>query len=155
LNDAVFATNASGQTALYDSVILGLYQFRATAGRKALVVISDGGDNHSWVDYDTLLRYTRTIGVPIYVIGVDIGMTEFSVRSKLKELAGDSGGEIFFTTDAKKIPEIVSKIETELRSQYVLSYRTDSTKPDGEFRTVTVACDKPEVALRTMRGYIP
>jgi hypothetical protein len=37
----------------------------------------------------------------------------------------------------------------------VLSYLTDSTKPDGEFRAVTVACDKPEVALRTMRGYIP
>jgi len=155
LNDAVFATNANGQTALYDSVILGLYQFRATSGRKALVVISDGGDNHSWVDYDTLLRYTRTIGVPIYVIGVDIGMTEFGVRSKLKELSGDTGGEIFFTTDAKKIPEIVERIETELRSQYILSYRTDSTKPDGEFRAVAVACDKPDVSLRTMRGYIP
>jgi VWFA-related protein len=155
LNDAVFATIASGQTALYDSVILGLYQFRATTGRKALVVISDGGDNHSWVDYDTLLRYTRTIGVPIYVIGVDIAMTEFGVRSKLKELSGDTGGEIFFTTDPKKIPDIVERIETELRSQYILSYRTDSTKADGEFRAVAVACDKPEVALRTMRGYIP
>ena len=155
LNEAVFATNATGQTALYDSVILGLYQFRTTTGRKALVVISDGGDNHSWVDYPTLLRYSRTIGVPIYVIGVDIGLTEFSVRSKLKELAGDTGGEIFFTTDAKKIPEIVQRIETELRSQYVLSYRTDSTRPDGEFRAVTVACDKPDVSLRTMRGYIP
>ena len=155
LNEAVFATNATGQTALYDSVILGLYQFRGTTGRKALVVISDGGDNHSWVDYPTLLRYTRTIGVPIYVIAVDIGMTEFSVRSKLKELAGDTGGEIFFTTNAKKIPEVVQRIETELRSQYVLSYRTDSTKPDGEFRSVTVACDKAGVLLRTMRGYIP
>ncbi len=155
LNDAVFATNASGQTALYDSVVLGLYQFRATTGRKALVVISDGGDNHSWVDYDTLLRYTRTIGVPIYIIGVDLGLTDFAVKSKLKELAGDTGGEIFFTTDARKIPEVVQRIETELRSQYILSYRTDSTKPDGEFRAVTVACDKPEVALRTMRGYIP
>ena len=155
LNEAVFATNASGQTALYDSVILGLYQFRATTGRKALVVISDGGDNHSWVDYATLLRYARTIGVPIYIIGVDIGLTELGVKGKLKELSGDTGGDIFFTTDAKKIPEIVERIETELRSQYVLSYRTESTKPDGEFRAVAVACDKPDVRLRTMRGYVP
>ena len=155
LNEAVMATNASGQTALYDSVILGLYQFRATTGRKALVVVSDGGDNHSWVDYATLLRYTRSIGVPIYVIGVDIGMTELGVKSKLKELAGDTGGEIFFTTNARKIPEIVQRIETELRSQYVLSYRTDSTKGDGEFRAVSVACKRPDVAIRTMRGYIP
>lgn len=155
LNQAVFATNASGQTALYDSVILGLYQFRATSGRKALVVVSDGGDNHSWVDYPTLLRYTRSIGVPIYVIGVEIGLTQFSVRSKLKELAGDTGGEVFFTTDPKRIPEIAQRIETELRSQYVLSYRTDSTKPDGEFRSIAVACRRPEVRIRTMRGYVP
>jgi len=155
LNQAVFATNASGQTALYDSVILGLYQFRATTGRKALVVISDGGDNHSWVDYPTLLRYTRSIGVPIYVIGVALDFTNFSIKSKLKELAGDTGGEVFYTTNPKKIPEVVQQIETELRSQYVLSYRTDSVKPDGEFRAVTVAVKKPDVTLRTMRGYIP
>jgi VWFA-related protein len=155
LNDAVAATTATGQTALYDSVVLGLYQFRATTGRKALVVISDGGDNHSWVDYETLLRYTRTIGVPIYIIGVDLGLTDFGVKSKLKELAGDTGGELFLTTAAAKIPEIVQRIETELRSQYILSYRTDSTKPDGEFRAITVACNKPQVTIRTMRGYIP
>jgi len=155
LNDAVAATTATGQTALYDSVILGLYQFRATTGRKALVVISDGGDNHSWVDYPTLLRYTRTIGVPIYIVGVDLGLTDFGVKSKLKELAGDTGGELFLTTDAAKIPEIVQRIETELRSQYILSYRTDSMRPDGEFRAISVACRKPEVTLRTMRGYIP
>jgi len=155
LTAAVAATSATGQTALYDSVILGLYQFRATTGRKALVVISDGGDNHSWVDYATLLRYTRTIGVPIYVIGVDLGLTDFGIKAKLKELAGDTGGELFLTTDARKIPEIVQRIETELRSQYILSYRTDSTRPDGEFRAITVACRKPEVSIRTMRGYIP
>ena len=151
----VLNTSASGQTALFDSIVLGLYQFRATTGRKALVVISDGGDNHSWVDYPTMLRYLRSIGVPLYVIGVDISLAEFSVRSKLKEMASDTGGEIFFTTDAKRIPEIVRQIETELRSQYILSYRTDSAKGDGEFRAVAVACKKPDIRLRTMRGYVP
>jgi Ca-activated chloride channel homolog len=152
---AVLNTSASGQTALFDSVVLGLYQFRATTGRKALIVISDGGDNHSWVDYSTMLRYLRSIAVPVYVIGVDIDITAFSIRSKLKEMASDTGGEVFLTADAKKIPEIVRQIETELRSQYILSYRTDSTKPDGEFRSVGVACKRPDVRLRTMRGYVP
>jgi len=152
---AVLNTSASGQTALFDSVVLGLYQFRATTGRKALVVISDGGDNHSWVDYPTMLRYLRSIGVPIYVIGVNLTVTDFAIRSKLKEMTGDTGGEIFFTSDAKKIPDIVRQIETELRSQYILSYRTDSTKPEGAFRAVTVACKKPDIRLRTMRGYVP
>jgi VWFA-related protein len=152
---AVLNTAASGQTALFDSVVLGLYQFRATTGRKALIVISDGGDNHSWVDYETMLRYLRSIGVPVYIIGVNLSVAEFSIRSKLKEMAGDTGGEVFFTSDEKKIPDIVRQIETELRSQYILSYRTDSNRPDGEFRTVAVSCRKPDVRLRTMRGYVP
>lgn len=155
LSTAVYAAEASGQTALYDSVVLGLYQFRTTTGRKALVVISDGGDNHSWVDFDTMLRYVRGSGVPVYVIGVDIGITEFTVKSRLKQLATDTGGEAFLTTDPHKIGEIVGAIETELRSQYVLSYRTDSTKPDGQFREVKVAVDRPDVRLRTLRGYVP
>jgi VWFA-related protein len=155
LSSAVYAVEASGQTALYDSLVLGLYQFRATSGRKALVVISDGGDNHSWVDYETALRYTRSSGVPVFVIGVNIGLTDFSIRSKLKELAADTGGEIFLTTSPSKISEIVNLIETELRSQYVFSYRTDSTRPEGQFREVKVAVDRPDVRLRTMRGYVP
>ena len=51
-------TSARGATALYDSVVLGLYQFRTLQGRKALIVITDGADNHSHVDYTTLLRYS-------------------------------------------------------------------------------------------------
>jgi Ca-activated chloride channel family protein len=155
LASAVMSTDAIGSTALYDSIVLGLYQFRATSGRKALVVVSDGGDNHSWIDYPTLLRYVRNTAVPVYIIGVKIPFTEFGVKSKLKEISSDTGGEVYFTSNPDKIPEIVSGIERELRSQYVLSYRTDSTKPDGEFREVRVACDRPGLRLRTIRGYVP
>ena len=58
---------AEGATALYDAVILGLYQFRALQGRKALVVVTDGDDNRSHVEYETLLRYARSAGAPIYL----------------------------------------------------------------------------------------
>lgn len=155
LVNAVLATEATGQTALYDSIVLGLYQFRATTGRKALIVISDGGDNHSWVDYATMLRYARTVAIPVYVIGVHIDFLQVDIRSKLKELASDTGGEAFFTSSAGKIPDIVKEIETELRSQYLLSYRTGSKKPEGEFRQVKVTVDKRGIKLRTIRGYVP
>ena len=155
LSSAVYKAEASGQTALYDSVVLGLYQFRATTGRKALVVISDGGDNHSWVDYATMLRYVRSSGLPVYVIGVGLNLTDFSIKSKLKEITNDTGGEIFFTSNPQKIGEMVNLIETELRSQYIVSYRTDSQKPEGQFREIKVAVDRPDVRLRTLRGYVP
>jgi VWFA-related protein len=146
---------ARGATALFDSVVLGLYQFRALQGRKALVVVTDGADNHSHVDYETLLRYARTAGAPIYFIAVNISVLDFGIRGQINEIARESGGDVFHTSSPEKVREIVQRIEEELRSQYVVAFRTDSQKPDGEYRAVVVAVDKPGVSARTIKGYIP
>ena len=148
-------TTARGATSLYDSVVLGLYQFRTLQGRKALIVVTDGADNHSHVDYATLLRYARSAGAPIYFIGVGISALDFGVRKAINEIARESGGEVFHVSNAAKIGEITRRIEEELRSQYILAFRTDSQKPDGEYRAVAVAVSKPGVTTRTIKGYIP
>ena len=148
-------TSARGATALYDSVVLGLYQFRTLQGRKALIVVTDGADNHSHVDYPTLLRYARSAGAPIYFIGVGISVLDFGIRKEVNEIAHESGGEVFHISSAAKIGEVTKRIEEELRSQYIVAFRTDSQKPDGEYRTVAVSVDKPGVTARTIKGYIP
>ncbi len=148
-------TSARGATALFDSIVLGLYQFRTLQGRKALIVISDGADNHSHVDYTTLLRYARSAGAPVYIIGVGISVLDFGIRKEINEIAHESGGEVFHISNAAKIGEITKRIEEELRSQYIVAFRTDSQKPDGEYRTVAVSIDKPGVTARTIKGYIP
>jgi len=155
LQRAAREPSARGATALFDSVVLGLYQFRALQGRKALIVVTDGADNHSHVDYETLLRYARTAGAPIYFIAVNISVIDFGIRGQVNEIARESGGEVFHTSSPDKVREIVKRIEEELRSQYILAFRTDSQKPDGEYRAVTVAVDKPGVTARTIKGYIP
>jgi VWFA-related protein len=146
---------AHGATALYDAVILGLYQFRALQGRKALIVVTDGDDNRSHVEYDTLLRYARSAGAPIFFIAVNIPLTDFKSRKIIHEIAKESGGEVFSIGSAAKIGEVTHRIEEELRSQYILAFRTDSQKPPGEYRAVTVAVNKPGITARTIRGYIP
>jgi VWFA-related protein len=155
LQRAARETSARGATALYDSIVLGLYQFRALQGRKALIVVTDGADNHSHVDYDTLLRYARSAGSPVFFIAVGIPITSFGIRKEINEIARESGGEVFHLGSAAKIGEVTTRIEEELRSQYVLAYRTDSQKPDGEYRTVSVAIAEPGVTARTIKGYIP
>ncbi len=155
LQRAAGETSARGATSLFDSIVLGLYQFRALQGRKALVVVSDGADNHSHVDYQTLLRYCRTAGAPIYIIGVNLSVLDFGIRGQLGEIARESGGEVFYISNAEKIQGVAERIEEELRSQYIVAFRTDSQKPDGEYRTITVAVDKPGVTARTIKGYIP
>ena len=97
---------AEGATALYDAVILGLYQFRTLQGRKALVVVTDGDDNRSHVEYETLLRYARSAGAPIYFIAVNIPLTDFKSRKVIHEIAKESGGEVFSIGSASKIGEV-------------------------------------------------
>ena len=121
LERAIAETHASGATALYDAVVMALYQFRALPGRKAIVVLTDGDDNHSWTDYATLRRYARAAGVPIYFIGLNLSIPRHGDQGrKLNELAADTGAEAFFVGKASALPEVYRKIETELRSQYFL-----------------------------------
>jgi len=146
---------AGGATALYDAVVLGLYQFRTLTGRRALVVVTDGDDNRSHVEFPTLLRYARSAGAPIYFIAVNIPLTDFKSRKVIHEIAKESGGDVFSIGSAAKISEVTHRIEEELRSQYIVAYRSDSSKPPGEYRSVAVVVGKPGVTARTVRGYIP
>ena len=152
---AIGETRAGGATAFHDSIVLGLYQFRPLAGKKALVVLTDGKDNHSSTDWPTLKRYARTAGVPIYFIGLDLGMFDMGLKSRLKELAEDTGGETFFIGKAAELPDIYRKIETEVRSQYFLSYLNESKKKDDVYRLVEVRMGKPGLRAKTIRGYFP
>jgi VWFA-related protein len=155
LQRAANDTRAEGATALYDAVVLGLYQFRTLQGRKALVVVTDGDDNRSHVDYETLLRYARSAGSPIYFIALGIPITDFRSRKVTKQIAEESGGQVFHIGNPEKIVEVTRRIEEELRSQYILAFRSDSSKPPGEYRAVEVAVAKAGITARTIRGYIP
>ncbi len=155
LQRAARETRAEGATALYDSIVLGLYQFRALEGRKALVVVTDGADNRSHVDFSTLLRDARSAGAPGCFIAVGIPLTDFKSKKAIGEIATESGGQVFSIGSAAKINEVTRQIEEELRSQYILAFRTDSQKPQGQYRAVNVAVAKPGISVRTIRGYIP
>ena len=100
LQRAARETRAEGATALYDSIVLGLYQFRALEGRKALVVVTDGADNRSHVEFPTLLRYARSAGAPVYFIAVGIPLTDFKSRKAIGEIATESGGQVFSISSA-------------------------------------------------------
>ena len=155
LQRAARDVKAEGATALYDAMVLGLYQFRTLQGRRALIVVTDGDDNRSHVDYDTLLRYARSAGAPIYFIAVNIPLTDFKSRRITKQIALESGGEVFSIGNASKMGEVTKRIEEELRSQYIVAFKSDSPKPPSEYRAVSVASKKPGITLRTIRGYIP
>ena len=146
---------AEGGTALYDAIVSGLYRFRTVSGRKALIIVTDGEDTTSRLNYDDMLQYVRSSRVPLYFIGIALSSLDFSANSKMKSLAAETGGVVYFVKDIKDLPEAYRQLEKELRSQYLVSYYTQSGKNDAKYRTVDVQVDQPGLKVRTIRGFIP
>lgn len=141
----------AGGTALYDAIVTGLYRFRNVQGRKALIVITDGEDTTSRMTYSEMLAYARAARVPLYFIGIGF----FIADGRMKSLATETGGMAYFVRRVDDLPETYRKLEDDLRSQYLISYQTQSSKTDTEYRTVDVKVDRTDARVRTIRGYLP
>jgi Ca-activated chloride channel family protein len=147
--------DAAGGTALYDAIVTGLYRFRSIQGRKALILITDGEDTASRLPYDDMLTYARAARVPLYFIGVGMGMLDVSGTGKMKSLAAETGGVAYFIRDVKQLNATYTQLEKELRSQYLVTYHTESSRKDQKYRAVEVKVDRPDAKVRTIRGFIP
>lgn len=146
---------AAGGTALYDAIITGLYRFRSVQGRKALIIITDGEDTSSRLAYEDMLTYARAARVPLYFIGIGLGFADISGTSKMKGLATETGGVVYLIKDVKLLEEAYRRLESDLRSQYLVSYHTESSRKDQKYRTVEVKVDRADARVRTIRGFIP
>jgi VWFA-related protein len=91
---------AVGSTSLHDAVVTSLYYFRGMKGQRALVLLSDGDDTSSNIDFQAALEYARHSGVAIYSVGLGVSALELGVRSKLGRLAEETGGRVFYISHA-------------------------------------------------------
>lgn len=146
--------DAGGGTSLYDAIVTGLYRFRNLQGRKALVILTDGADTTSRLTHDDMLTYARAARVPLYFIGVGMSVLDRGGIGQMRTLAAESGGVAYIIRNTDELKETYEKLELELRSQYVLSYHTESTKKDQSYRTIEVKVDRPDAKVRTIRGFI-
>ena len=138
---------AEGETALYDSILYSLYYFGGLRGKRALILLTDGGDSSSEYRFDDVLEFARRSQVAIYSIGIDIDRRELMFRGRLQQLCDETGGRCFFITGASELPRVYERIETEVRSQYVLVFES----PEGErdaFRKVEVKLNDPRARGR-------
>jgi von Willebrand factor type A domain. len=147
--------DASGGTSLYDAIVTGLYRFRGMQGRRALIILTDGEDTTSRTSYEEMLTYARSARVPLYFIGVGLGVFEISGTSKMKALAAETGGIAYFIHDIKQVDETYAQLEKDLRSQYLIAYNAQVTSKDRAYRKVDVKVSRPDTTVRTIRGFIP
>lgn len=153
LGGGLAGLTAEGETALYDSLIFGLYYFAGLKGRRALLVLSDGRDESSRFSFQEALEYARRAGVTVYTIG--LGLREGDARRKLAAIAEETGGRSFFVTDPADLETIYSSIQQELRSQYLIAYQSSNTSEDRDFREVELKVARPGVKVQTISGYYP
>jgi Ca-activated chloride channel family protein len=158
LQNSMMSNKPKGSTALLDAIHLGMKQMRnAKYRRRALVVISDGGDNHSWHSESRIRKELKEADCQLYAIGIydehDMKLTveEHNGPQLLFEMAKITGGRAFPVSSLDELPSIAAKISMELRDQYVLGYKPGGGRHDGTWRSIKVKV-LPPTSLRQCRA---
>jgi Ca-activated chloride channel homolog len=154
-NELTF-TQSKGRTALLDAIYLALNKMKeAKNTKKALLVISDGGDNSSRYTEREIKRLVKESDVQIYAIGIfepasARGRTpeELAGPGLLTEVAETTGGRQFPVENLNELPDVAAKIGIELRNQYVVGYVPSNQEKDGKWRRV-------QVEVKKIRGMPP
>jgi len=153
-------TQSKGRTALLDALYLALHEMkRARNPRKALLLVSDGGDNSSRYTQSEIKKLVREADVQIYAIGIfepiySRGRTaeELAGPSLMSEIAEHTGGRHYPVENVNELPDIAAKIGIELRNQYVLGYSPTNRQKDGKYRRVQVKLIQPK-GLPPLRAF--
>ncbi len=153
LTGALAGIKAGEGTALYDSILFALYNFRGLKGQRALLILSDGEDRRSKATFEEAREFALASGVTLYTIGVEKGMTRRG-KAELHRLAEETGGRAFLIDTVAELEAIYKTIQTDLRSKYFLAYQPVPSD-DRAFRTVEVRVARPGAEVRALRGYVP
>lgn len=145
---------ASGATALYDSIVFSLSQLQDEGGRRALVLLTDGQDYGSRFGPRRCTEYARELGVPVYIVSL-AGLYADRRMPRVNDLegiVGGSGGRIYYITQPEQLDQAYAQINAELRSQYVLAFGTDRALTPDELKSVEVEVKRPGAVVRTVVG---
>jgi Ca-activated chloride channel homolog len=150
------------RTALIDAIYLGVDKLKqAKYDRKALLIISDGGDNRSRYTEGELRRVVRESDVQIYSIGI---FDQYAPTTEeqlgpilLTDICEMTGGRLFRVLDIADLGDIATRISAELRNEYVIGYRPSQVKQDGNWRKLKIRLvpppGLPNLTVHNRQGY--
>jgi Ca-activated chloride channel family protein len=138
-----------GRTSLLDAIYLGLNKMKAAKHQKrALLIISDGGDNHSRYTESEIKSIVKEADVQIYAIGLfdSVARTpeEQMGPTMLSDITDVTGGRTYTVDNPNELADVATKIGIELRNQYVLGYRPKHPGHDGKWRKLKVKLIPPK-----------
>ena len=158
LEQALTAVSARGRTALYDAVSEGLNHLKyGRWPKKALIIISDGGDNASHLKYSQVLARARQSQSLIYSVAL-VGSDDEENPGLLRRLCKDTGGIAYFPREGESVASVSTQIARDLREQYTLGYVPQKADRADVFRKIEVkvaASGHGRLRVRTRQGYSP
>jgi Ca-activated chloride channel family protein len=149
-----------GGTALWHSLYYTAKELKPLAGRKAIIVLSDGMDTGSDVSLNDVIEMAQSGGTVVYSIKYASPMNYLSIAGAiaqavshgLERLSRETGG-LIFPNPGHRISEVFSKIESDLRNMYVLGFTPPADARDGKFHKLDVTIARPDLVVRTRAGY--
>ena len=148
-----------GNTALYDAIGMYLDSASSQAGRKIMLLYTDGGDTRSALRFGELLDLLKASDATVYVIGELEHQTQSSKSAQrpiLQQIAEATGGLAFFPLTVKNLDAVYDKVMAEIRAQYTLGYLSTNDALNGEWRKVEIKIarkDGREYRVRSRKGY--
>lgn len=150
---AVDRLGSWGGTALYDVIIKAIDVLGREAGRRSIVLFTDGDDQSSHAPLDTAIARTEGSDATIYAIGQGQAVASREMQRLLQQVTETSGGRLFVAADGSKLDEVFAQIIDELRNQYLLAYPTPGGVRDGEWHTIDVQVPGKDYRVRARKGY--
>ncbi|HYC90476.1 MAG TPA: VWA domain-containing protein [Thermoanaerobaculia bacterium] len=151
IGKAVRDIQPNGQTALYDALITAMRELRDEKNRRAIVVMTDGGDTASNYSFEDAHKMAREAGIPLYFIAYE-GANSARELERLSFLASETGGFIATATQQNLMAKYEA-IEKDLRAQFAITYQVSDFGKANQYRRVQVMLDSPKLTARTIKGY--
>ena len=147
-----------GATALFDSIAAAAAYLKPQTGRKVIVIVSDGTDTISDLDFDTTLQHALAADCQIYAVQTghsdNTNLRDLSAERRLQEFAAQTGGAVYVPRGSADLSAAFAQIAADLAQQYVLSYYASEDRRDGRFRVFSLRVPlRPNLRVRTRRGY--
>ncbi len=157
LRAALSMARPEGRTALYDAITIALKHLQlGQRDKKTLVLVSDGGDNHSTHTLDEVRRMVQESRATIYTIGLFDESDEDRNPGLLRQLSGVSGGETYLPQETSQVTEICRRVASDMRARYTIGYVPVGDQAKGSLRKIKVAAqrDGQKLTVRTRTSYL-
>jgi VWFA-related protein/TonB family protein len=158
-----------GATRLLDAIAEAANYLRPYSGRKVIIIVSDGEDTLSDLDFDATLRKTLAADCQVYAVQTkqieyvmltgeqsNANLQALAAERRMQDLATHTGGTVYTPMQTSDLDRAFAQISADLAQQYILSYYPTDDRNDGRFRTLSVRVQtRPNMRVRARRGYYP